>query len=37
MFAVGLGISRAEMVDLSIPLMVDHVDWWTEMKEASHG
>jgi hypothetical protein len=31
MFAVSLGIPRGQMEDLSIPEMVDHVDYWAEM------
>lgn len=34
MFAVSLGVPRDQMVDLSIPQMVDHVDWWTELRKA---
>lgn len=27
MFAIGMGIPRAQMLDMSVPEMVDHVDW----------
>jgi hypothetical protein len=30
MFAVSLGIPRTQMVELSVPQMVDHVDYWAE-------
>jgi hypothetical protein len=31
MFAVALRIPRDRMEDLSVPEMVDHVDYWAEM------
>ena len=37
MFAVSLGIPRDRMVDLSVPEMVDHVDYWAEMKGGQDG
>jgi hypothetical protein len=32
LFAVSLGIPWGQMVDLSVPQMVDHVDHWADMK-----
>lgn len=31
MFAIQLGIGRDQMVDMSVPEMVDHVDYWFEL------
>lgn len=28
MFAISLGIPRGQMMDMSVPEMVDHVDYW---------
>jgi hypothetical protein len=33
LFAVALRIPRDQMVELSIPEMVDHVDYWAEMNK----
>lgn len=38
MFAIQLGIGRDQMVDMSVPEMVDHVDYWFELnREAPRG
>jgi hypothetical protein len=37
MFAVSLGIPRGQMVDLSVPEMVDHVDYWAELRGSHDG
>jgi hypothetical protein len=37
MFAVGMRIPREQMVAMSVPEMVDHVDYWMDLKEAGHG
>jgi hypothetical protein len=37
MFAVLMGIDRDRMLDLSVPLMVDHVDYWTDVKGPRDG
>ena len=36
-FAVALGIPRDQLLDMSIPLMVDHVDYYNEMKGSGRG
>jgi hypothetical protein len=35
MFAVSLGIPRGQMVRMSLPEMVDHVDYWHETTRGS--
>jgi hypothetical protein len=37
MFALQLGIPREQMVAMSVPEMVSHVDYWAEMMEARDG
>jgi len=37
MFAIGLGIPRSQMEELSVPEMVDHVDFWTELRGSDDG
>jgi hypothetical protein len=32
-FAVSLGIGREQMEDMSVPLLVDHLDYWHEIHE----
>jgi len=36
-FAVSLGIPRGQMEEMSIPLLVDHLDYWNESRGAGHG
>jgi hypothetical protein len=31
MFRVTMGVSRQELLDMSVPDMIDHMDYWTEM------
>jgi hypothetical protein len=35
MFAIQLGIARGPMEDMSVPEMVDHVDYWLELNRGS--
>lgn len=37
MFAVTLGISRDQMIDLSVPEMVDHLEYWAKLTEGGPG
>jgi hypothetical protein len=37
MFAIVLGIDRDHLLDMSVPEMVDHVDYWSEMRSAADG
>jgi len=37
MFAVLIGLGREQLLDLSVPLMVDHMDYWTEVKGGRDG
>lgn len=37
MFRLVLGIGRAEMLDMSVPEMVDHLDYWDEMTRSRDG
>lgn len=37
MFAVLIGIGREQLLDLSVPAMVDHVDYWTDVKGSHDG
>lgn len=32
-----MGLGREQLLDLSVPLMVDHVDYWTELKGGRDG
>lgn len=36
-FTIEMGISRSDMLDLSIPEMVDHLDYFKEMRQAQNG
>lgn len=33
MFAISLGIPRRDMLDMSVPEMADHVDYWAALTE----
>jgi len=35
MFAVSMGIPRGQMLDMSVPEMVEHIDWWAETNRRS--
>lgn len=37
MFAVSLRIPYGQMVELSVPQMVDHVDYWAETMRGGAG
>lgn len=37
MFAVDMGIPRGQMLDMSVPEMVDHVDHWAAMTGRDDG
>jgi hypothetical protein len=37
LFAVNLGIPRPQMEDMSVPLLVDHLDHWNESRGAGRG
>lgn len=37
MFAVLLGVDRTHLEAMSIPEMVDHADYWSEVKGAQGG
>lgn len=32
-----MGLGREQLLDLSVPLMVDHVDYWNELKGGQDG
>lgn len=36
-FAVSLGIPRAQMAAMSVPEMVDHLDYWHENRRSEDG
>jgi hypothetical protein len=36
-FAVLIGLGREQLLDLSVPAMVDHLDYWTDVKGGSDG
>lgn len=31
MFVVTMGVGKEQLLDMSVPEMVDHVDYWTAM------
>jgi hypothetical protein len=37
MFAVLMGLGREQLLDLTVPSMVDHVDYWTDVKGGRDG
>ncbi len=37
MFAVQLHVSADRMMEMSIPQLVDHVDYWAELRGPSDG
>lgn len=37
MFAVQLGVSRDRMEAMSVPEMVDHVDYWADLTRSNDG
>jgi hypothetical protein len=36
-FTITMGISRSDMLDLSIPEMVDHLDYLAEVRRLQNG
>lgn len=36
-FAVRFGVCRADLLDMSVPMMLDHLDYWSEMTEEESG
>jgi hypothetical protein len=37
MFRILMGVSRSDLLDMSVPEMVDHVDYYRETREAQNG
>lgn len=37
MFAIQLGIDRHALEAMSVPEMVDHVDYWAELRSSQNG